>query len=142
MLDDAWYGYTVGLTTLLSIHAWIDAVCTVATLFPNLQWERAASVYSSLFLHNHVREDPLACRLLIYTVAAMGLVRVAAVVVPFNPVALFLASIMYLLEMLICLYEMDTAHTAHRVIASRGACSALFMAGAAAVQAVLSLVFA
>ena len=87
-------------------------------------------------------QDPLACWLLIYSVAAMGLTRVAAVADPTNPALLLLAAIMYVLETLICLYEMDTSRMANRVVASRGAASALGMAAAVAIQSALCFAFA
>ena len=36
--DGDWFVCTVVLATLLGAHALIDAICTVATLFPNLRW--------------------------------------------------------------------------------------------------------
>jgi hypothetical protein len=51
-----WFLCTVTLMGLLSVHALIDAVCTLATLFPALRWGWFASLYPSLFRHSHVRE--------------------------------------------------------------------------------------
>ena len=98
MVTDAWLAFTITLSTLLGLHAWVDAVCTVATLFPNLQWERSAALYPTLFAHSYTREDPLACRLLTYVVACMGLVRLCAVIFAYDPVLLALVGIMYILE--------------------------------------------
>ena len=60
-MDDAWYAYTVTLATLMGIHAWVDAVCTVATLFPGLQWDCCSGVYPSLFMHSYTREVSFLC---------------------------------------------------------------------------------
>ena len=59
-MGDVWFGYTAALTTTLGIHAWIDAVCTIATLFPHLKWEASASLYGCLFKDGFTREVNVA----------------------------------------------------------------------------------
>jgi len=54
--DGDWFVCTVVLATLLGAHALVDAICTVATLFPNLRWNSFRSIYPSVFKHSHVRE--------------------------------------------------------------------------------------
>ena len=111
--------FTVCIMAVLALHASIDALCTVSTIFNMPRLRYFMTLYPSMFLHSYVREDPLICRLVIYTAAAMSLVRCMAVLTPFNPPVMILVGIMYILESLICLYEMDTAHTANSVIAGR-----------------------
>ena len=111
--------YTVCIMAVLALHASIDALCTVSTIFNMPRLRYFMTLYPSMFLHSYVREDPLICRLVIYTAAAMSLVRCMAVLTPFNPPVMILVGIMYILESLICLYEMDTAHTANSIIAGR-----------------------
>ena len=140
--DGDWFVCTVVLATLLGAHALIDAICTVATLFPNLRWSWFRSIYPSVFKHSHVRDDDLTCRLLIYAVAAMGVVRLAAAVMPFNPALMLLAAAMYVLEGLMCLYELDTACTANYAVGRTGALSALAMAVATGIYACVSYILA
>jgi len=139
--DSDFVAFTYALCTLLIAHATVDALCTIATLFPVQCMARLTTLYPSIFTHSYVREDPLIGRLLIYAVAAMSLVRVMAVVVPYNAPTMLLVAIMYCLETLICIYELDTGRTANADIATRGACSATFMALATATHASLSFVF-
>lgn len=133
--------FTYAVCTALAIHATVDAMCTIATLFHIQCMACLATLYPSIFIHSYVREDPLVSRLLIYTVAAMSLVRVMAVIVPYNAPTMMLVAVMYLLETLICIYELDTGKTANADISTRGAYSAIIMGLLTTVHATLSFVF-
>ena len=127
-MESDFFTFTMFLCMFLALHASIDFLCTIGTLFHIQRLSCFTSLYPSMFIHSYVREDALVGRLLAYTVAAMSLVRVMAVIVPHNQPTMILVAVMYCLEALICMYELDTAKTAHESIASRGACSATVMA--------------
>lgn len=139
--DTDFLNFTYFLCAILAVHATVDALCTIATLFHIKCMSALCTLYPSIFIHSYVREDLLINRLLIYTVAAMSLVRVMAIIVPYNAPTMMLVAVMYLLETLICIYELDTGRTANADIATRAGCSAIFMALICAAHATISYIF-
>ena len=133
--------FTCFVVIVIGLHACVDALCTISALFHAPRLRCFTTLYPSLFLHSYVRDDPLIGRLVVYAAAAMSLVRVMAVVTPFNVPVMLLVGVMYLLEALICLYEMDTAHSANAMVAGRAIVSALFMVLVTWTHALLSWVF-
>ena len=133
--------FTLSVVLVILAHAVVDALCTVSTLFHVERLKFFSTLYPSLFLHSYVRDDPLINRLVIYASTSMSLVRLMAVVTPFNAPIMTLVGIMYSLEGLICMYELDTAHTANATVATRAIMSATFMTVVCFAHALLSWAF-
>ena len=133
--------FTFLVVSVILLHAGIDALCTVSTLFHVQRLKFFTTLYPSIFIHSYVRDDPLIGRFVVYVACAMSLVRAMAVLRPFNAAVMLLVGIMYLLEALICLYEMDTGHSANSIVAKRAIISAIFMVVVTSTHAVFSFVF-